>query len=74
MPPLKHEGHATPVQELIVAGHGTTDQQGRTVRGLYATLVASGETSKVFGVETRLSLSRQVSTSADVTRKVGSSY
>jgi serine/threonine protein kinase len=64
----------TPDQVLIVIENVTTDDEGRTLQGLYATPVASGETSKVFGVETRLSLNGQLSTSKDVVRKVCPSW
>ncbi|KAH6959429.1 kinase-like domain-containing protein [Fusarium avenaceum] len=69
VPPLEIEAHTTPDQVLIVIENVTTDDEGRTLQGLYATPVASGETSNVFGVETRLSLNRQLSTSKDVVRK-----
>ncbi|SCV54173.1 uncharacterized protein FFB14_13510 [Fusarium fujikuroi] len=69
VPPLEHEVHATPGQVLIVVENVTNDQEGRTLQGLYASPVASGETSRVFCVETRLSLNRQHSTSEDVVRK-----
>jgi hypothetical protein len=70
VPSLEPKGHATPDQVLVVVENVTTDQVGRTLQGLYATPVASGETSKVFGVETRLSLNGHLSESKDVIRKV----
>ncbi|RKL01723.1 hypothetical protein BFJ71_g5052 [Fusarium oxysporum] len=68
VPSLEPKAHATPDQVLVVE-NVTTDQVGRTLQGLYATPVASGETSKVFGVETRLSLNGHLSDSKDVIRK-----
>ncbi|KAL5598152.1 hypothetical protein FOBRF1_011945 [Fusarium oxysporum] len=69
VPSLEPKAHATPDQVLVVVENVTTDQVGRTLQGLYATPVASGETSKVFGVETRLSLNGHLSDSKDVIRK-----
>ncbi|KAF5644454.1 serine threonine kinase [Fusarium sp. NRRL 52700] len=69
VPSMEHRAHATPDQVLIIVENTTTDEVGRTLQGLYATPVASGETSKVFGVQTRLSLNGHLSDSKDVVRK-----
>ncbi|KAF5692856.1 serine threonine kinase [Fusarium denticulatum] len=69
VPSLEHKAHATPDQVLVVVENVTTDEVGRTLQGLYATEVASGEASRVFGVETRLSLNGHLSDSKDVVRK-----
>ncbi|KAF5968001.1 serine/threonine protein kinase [Fusarium bulbicola] len=60
---------ATPDHVLIVVENVTTDDVGRTLQGLYAIPVASGETSRVFGVKTRLSLDGHLSDSKEVVRK-----
>ncbi|KAF5598015.1 serine threonine kinase [Fusarium pseudocircinatum] len=67
--PSMDRKHATPEQVLVVVENVATDEVGRALQGLYATEVASGETSKVFGVETRLSLNGHLSDSKDVVRK-----
>ncbi|KAF5651367.1 serine threonine kinase [Fusarium tjaetaba] len=69
VPSMDRKAHATPEQVLVVVENVTADEVGRTLKGLYATEVASGETSKVFGVETRLSLNGHLSDSKDVVRK-----
>ncbi|KAF5539216.1 serine threonine kinase [Fusarium napiforme] len=69
VPSMDRKAPATPEQVLVVVENVTTDEVGRTLKGLYATEVASGETSKVFGVETRLSLNGHLSDSKDVVRK-----
>ncbi|KAF5699322.1 serine threonine kinase [Fusarium mundagurra] len=69
VPSMDRKAHATPEQVLVVVENVTTDEVGRTLQGLYATEVASGETSKVFGLETRLSLNGHLSDSKDVVRK-----
>lgn len=70
VPSLDPKAHATPHQVLVVIENVTTDELGRTLQGLYATPVASGETSKVFRVGTRLSLNGHLLDSRDVVRKV----
>ncbi|PNP79455.1 hypothetical protein FNYG_07071 [Fusarium nygamai] len=69
VPSMEPKTHGTQDQVLVVVENVTTDEVGRTLQGLYATPVASGETSKVFGVETRLSLNGHLSDSKDVVRK-----
>ncbi|CVL00390.1 uncharacterized protein FMAN_09853 [Fusarium mangiferae] len=69
VPSLEPKAHTTPDQVLVVVENVATDEGGRTLQGLYATPVASGETSKVFGVETRLSLNGHLLSSRDVVRK-----
>ncbi|KAF4496829.1 serine threonine kinase [Fusarium agapanthi] len=69
VPSMEPEAHTMPDQVLVLVENATTDEVGRTLQGLYATPVASGETSKVFGVETRLSLNGHLSDSKDVVRK-----
>ncbi|RBA18502.1 serine/threonine protein kinase [Fusarium proliferatum] len=68
VPSMEPKDDATPDQILVVE-NTTTDGVGRTLQSLYAIQVASGETSKVFGVETRLSLNGHLSDSKDVVRK-----
>ncbi|KAF5543944.1 serine threonine kinase [Fusarium mexicanum] len=60
---------ATPDQVLVIIENVTTDDVGRTLQGLYAVPIASGETSRVFGVKTRLSLDGHLSDSKEVIRK-----
>ncbi|KAG4277154.1 serine/threonine protein kinase [Fusarium proliferatum] len=70
VPSLDSKAHAMPDQVLVVVVvENAAIERGRTLQGLYATPVASGETSKVFGVETRLSLNGHLLGSRDVVRK-----
>ncbi|SCO53165.1 uncharacterized protein FFMR_11394 [Fusarium fujikuroi] len=69
VPSMEPKAHATPDQVLVVVENATRDGEGRTLHGLYATAVESGETFNVFGVETRLSVNRHLSNSRDVVRK-----
>ncbi|RKL28355.1 hypothetical protein BFJ72_g12586 [Fusarium proliferatum] len=69
VPSMEPKAHSMPDHVLVVVENDTTDGVGRTLHGLYANPVESGETSKVFGVETRLSLNKHLSDSKDVVRK-----
>ncbi|CVL12815.1 uncharacterized protein FPRN_09895 [Fusarium proliferatum] len=69
VPSMEPKAHSIPDQVLVVVENTTTDGVGRTLQSLYAIQVASGETSKVFGVETRLSLNEHLLDSKDVVRK-----
>jgi hypothetical protein len=73
VPPLEPVAHVIPDQVLTVAENVTTDRGSRASQGLYATLISCGEASKVFQVETQLSLNGHPSSSKDVTRKVSPS-
>lgn len=70
VPSMEPKAHSMPDHALVMVENATTDGVGRTLHGLYATPVESGESSKVFGVETRLSLNKHLSNSKDVVRKV----
>ncbi|OBS29445.1 hypothetical protein FPOA_03381 [Fusarium poae] len=68
VPPIESKLHAalSPTHVII---QNTASNDGQNLRGLYAIPIESGETSNVFGVETRLSLNGPLANSKDVVRK-----
>jgi hypothetical protein len=69
VPPIESKLHAV-LSPTHVVIQNTASNDGQNLRGLYAIPIESGETSNVFGVETRLSLNGPLAKSKDVVRKV----